>query len=102
MGPTLLEVGTYGLLLVAETSSALDICRSAGTEATDSGLAGSGLFRDRPRWAGRVLRLHGLDQLAADDERSNLLDQVRSELEAAAYVLPFETYVYSTRLRRTA
>ncbi len=36
-----------------------------------------------------------------DDERSSLLDEVRSELEAASYELPFETYVYSTRLRQS-
>jgi SAM-dependent methyltransferase len=36
-----------------------------------------------------------------DDERSTLLDDVRSELEAAAYELPFETSVYATRLRQT-
>ena len=36
-----------------------------------------------------------------DDERSNLLDEVRSELKATAYELSFEIHVHSTRLRRT-
>jgi SAM-dependent methyltransferase len=34
-----------------------------------------------------------------DDERTSLLDRVRSALDDTAYVLSFETYVYSTRLR---
>lgn len=34
-----------------------------------------------------------------DDERSDLLDEVRARLTATAYALPFETDVYATRLR---
>ena len=32
--------------------------------------------------------------------RSNLLDKVRSQLTAAEYEMPFETYVYATQLRQ--
>jgi SAM-dependent methyltransferase len=35
-----------------------------------------------------------------NNERSELLDQVRSQLTASTYEMPFETYVYATRLRR--
>jgi SAM-dependent methyltransferase len=36
----------------------------------------------------------------SEDDRMGLLDQVRSALIAADYEMRFETYVYSTRLRR--
>ena len=32
--------------------------------------------------------------------RSELLDKVRSQLTAAEYGMPFETYVYATQLRQ--
>jgi hypothetical protein len=37
-----------------------------------------------------------------DSEREQLLDELRSHLTAAEYGVPFETYVYTSRLRRPA
>lgn len=37
-----------------------------------------------------------------DNERSDLLDKVRAQLTATEYAMPFETYVYATRLRQGA
>jgi SAM-dependent methyltransferase len=37
-----------------------------------------------------------------DDDRSHVLDELRSQLTAAEYRMPFETYVYRTQLGRHA
>jgi hypothetical protein len=37
-----------------------------------------------------------------DDDRSHLLDELRSQLTAAEYRMPFETYLYRTQLGQHA